>query len=107
MMQQAKQLHSTLELHVCNWLYLAQLTHAYRRALPVEETLFADFYLPGARLYIECWELEEPAERLVSKLKKQDVFEQQGLAGIDIKASELEQLDEVLGRALLKFGIRV
>ena len=101
------QLRSTLELHVCNWLYLAQLAHAYNRALPVEEALFADFYLPGARIYIECWEEPEPAERLVSKLKKQDVFEQQGLAVIDIKAGQLEQLDEVLGRALLKFGIRV
>jgi hypothetical protein len=101
------QLQTTLELHVCNWLYLAQLAHAYKRALPVETALYADFYLPGARIYIECWEEPESAERLAIKLKKQDIFEQQGLAVIDIKAGELEQLDEILGRALLKFGIRV
>lgn len=100
-------LGTTLELQVCNWLYLAQLAHAYNRALPVEEALFADFYLPGASVYIECWEEPEPAERLAIKLKKQDIFEQQGLSVIAIKAGDREQLDEVLGRALLKFGVRV
>ena len=100
-------LGTALELQVCNWLYLAQLAHAYNRALPVEEELFADFYLPGAGVYIECWEEPEPAERLGIKLKKQDVYQQQGLAVIDIKTHEREQLDEVLGRALFTLGVRV
>jgi hypothetical protein len=100
-------LGSALELQVCNWLYLAQLAHACNRALPVEEELFADFYLPGSGVYIECWEEPEAAERLSLKLKKQDVFQQQGLRVIDIKSSHREQLDEVLGRALFAFGIRV
>jgi hypothetical protein len=30
-------LQTTLETRVCNWLYLAQLAHAYQRPLPTEE----------------------------------------------------------------------
>ena len=58
-------------------------------------------------MYIECWEEPEPAQQLAIKLKKQDVFKQQGLRVIDVRAGDREQLDEVLGRALLNFGIRV
>ena len=100
-------LHTALERQVCNWLYLAQLAHAYRRALPVEEALYADFYLPGARVYIECWEEPEPADRLSLKLKKQDIYQQQKLRIINIKAGDRENLDEKLGRSLMEFGIRV
>ena len=100
-------LQSALEMRVCNWLYLAQLAHAHQRALPVEEVLYADFYLPAARVYIECWEEEEPAERLALKLKKQDVYREQGLRLIEIKARDADRLDEVLGRPLMEFGIRV
>ncbi len=100
-------LATTLELQVCNWLYLAQLAHAHHRTLPVEEVLYADFYLPVASVYIECWEAEEPAERLALKLKKQDVYRDMELRVIDIKAQDGDRLDDVLGRPLMKYGIRV
>ena len=100
-------LATRLELRVCNWLYLAQLAHAHHRTLPVEEVLYADFYLPAASVYIECWEAEEPAERLALKLKKQDIYSEPGLRVIDIKGADGDRLDEVLGRALMEFGIRV
>ena len=100
-------LETQLELKVCNWLYLAQLAHAHQRALPVEELLYADFYLPAARAYIECWDEEEPPERLTLKLKKKDVYREQGLRVIEVNAGDMERLDEVLGRALLEYGIRV
>ena len=100
-------LETLLEQRVCNWLYLAQLAHAHQRALPVEEALYADFYLPAARVYIECWEGEEPAERLSLKLKKKDVYREQDLRLIDINARDADRLDEVLGRPLMEFGIRV
>ncbi|MEP5765534.1 MAG: hypothetical protein ABJ308_13125 [Halieaceae bacterium] len=100
-------LETELELKVCNWLYLAQLAHSHQRALPVEEVLYGDFYLPAARAYIECWEAEEPAERLSLKLKKLDVYREQELRLIEVKASDGERLDEVLGRPLMDFGIRV
>jgi hypothetical protein len=100
-------LETLLELQVCNWLYLAQLAHAHQRALPVEDLLYADFYLPAARVYVECWQGEEPAERLSLKLKKQDVYRDLGLRVVDIKERDGDRLDEVLGRPLMEFGIRV
>jgi hypothetical protein len=100
-------LETVLELQVCNWLYLAQLAHAHGRALPIEELLYADFYLPAAGVYVECWEAEEPAERLALKLKKQDVYSDLGLRVIDINARDGDRLDEVLGRPLMELGIRV
>ena len=100
-------LETMLEKQVCNWLYLAQLAHAHHRTLPVEEVLYADFYLPSAAVYIECWEAEEPAERLALKLKKEDVYRELGLRVIDIKAQDMDRLDEVLGRPLMEYGIRV
>ncbi len=100
-------LATRFEVQVCNWLYLAQLAHAHHRTLPVEEVLYADFYVPAASLYIECWETEEPAERLSLKLKKQDVYRDLGLRVLDLKAQDGDRLDEVLGRPLMGYGIRV
>jgi hypothetical protein len=100
-------LETALELKVCNWLYLAQLAHAHQRALPVEDLLYADFYLPAARVYIECWEAEEPPERLTLKLRKKDIYGEQRLRLIEINAADADRLDEVLGRPLMAFGIRV
>ncbi|MCX2981393.1 hypothetical protein EYC98_11010 [Halieaceae bacterium IMCC14734] len=96
-----------LELQVCNWLYLAQLTHACHRALPVEEEYYADFYLPSAHVYIECWLQQESKERLTMKLKKQALYQQHQLRLIDVREEDCERLDETLGRALLEFGIKV
>lgn len=100
-------LETPLELRVCNWLYLAQLAHAHQRALPVEELLYADFYLPQAQVYVECWEAQEPPERLTLKMKKKDLYREQGLRLIEVNASDTDRLDEVLGRPLMGFGIRV
>ena len=100
------QLATTLESQVCNWLYLAQLAHAYQRRLPVEEELQADFYLPGATVYIECWEEDMPADRLSAKLAKQEVFRREKLKVIDIHQRDSQALDRVLGEALRELGIR-
>jgi hypothetical protein len=100
-------LETPLELKVCNWLYLAQLAHSHLRALPVEEVLYADFYLPAARVYVECWDEEEPPERLTLKLKKKDVYREQALRLIEVNARDADRLDEALGRPLMDFGIRV
>ena len=99
-------LNGRLEMRVCNWLYLAQLAHAYRRALPTEEIVLADFYLPAGNVYIDCWEADVPATELSAKLHKRDVYKELGLRSIEVNAADAEKLDEVLGRGLLAFGIR-
>jgi hypothetical protein len=99
-------LHSPLQMHVCNWLYLAQLTHAHARSLPVDEPLRADFYLPAGRIYIDCWEADVPAGELSGRLRKRDIYAQLGLRHIEINARDENRLDDVLGRRLLEFGLR-
>lgn len=100
------QLNSPLEVQVCNWLYLAQLAHAYRRALPTEELVLADFYLPAGNVYIDCWDADVPALELKGKLHKRELYREMKLRHIEINAADAERLDEVLGRGLLAFGIR-
>ncbi|MCB1695849.1 MAG: hypothetical protein KDI10_05085 [Halioglobus sp.] len=99
-------LGSPLEVRVCNWLYLAQLAHAYQRALPTEELVYADFYVPEGNVYIDCWDTGIPARALAGKLHKQELYRILKLRHIEINAADADRLDEVLGRGLLAFGIR-
>jgi len=101
------QLATPLQTLVCNWLYLAQLAHAYRRALPVEEALYADFYLPAGNVFIDCWEADVPAGELSARLAKREVYREMSLRHIEVNAGDEIRLDAVLGRGLLGFGIRV
>jgi hypothetical protein len=99
-------LANSLELKVCNWLYLAQLAHAYRRALPCEEEAVADFYLPAGNVYIDCWPDSIDAGTMKAQLHRRELYKSLSLRHLEINAADADVLDEVLGRGLLKFGIR-
>lgn len=99
-------LNTPLQMQVCNWLYLAQLAHAHRRSLPTEEDLVADFYLPGAAVYIDCWEEDVPARELTGRLRKRECYDELKLRYLEVNARDAERLDEVIGRRLLGFGVR-
>lgn len=99
-------LHAALEVRVCDWLYLAQLAHAYRRALPTEEPYFADFYLPLGSVYIDCWDENVDASELSARLHRRELYRELDLRHIEINAEDADRLDQVLGRGLLAFGIR-
>jgi hypothetical protein len=102
----AHSLDSPLHARVCDWLYLAQLAHACQRRLPVEEVVYADFYVPVGNIYIDCWEADVPAGKLSAKLRKQELYRERSLRHLEINAGDADKLDEVLGRGLLSFGIR-
>jgi len=99
-------LASPLQTSVCNWLYLAQLAHAFRRALPTEELVYADFYVPLGNVYIDCWEADIPASELSGKFRKRELYKELDLRCLEINSGDGDKLDEVLGRGLLAFGIR-
>lgn len=99
-------LKTPLQMRVCNWLYLAQLAHAYRRSLPTEELVYADFYLPAGNVYIDCWEEDTSADELREGLGKREIYRRMGLHSLEVNAADADKLDEVLGRGLLAFGIR-
>ena len=100
------QLQSPLQTRVCNWLYLAQLAHAHHRALPTQDLVYADFYLPTGNIYIDCWDTDVPTGELSAKFHKRELYQQLELRHLEINAGDGDKLDEVLGRGLLAFGIR-
>ena len=99
-------LQSTLQTSVCNWLYLAQLAHAYRRALPTEELVYADFYVPIGGVYIDCWEEELKAGAMSAQFRKREIYRELNVLYLEINAADEDRLDEVLGRGLLGLGVR-
>jgi len=99
-------LKTPLQTRVCNWLYLAQLAHAVERALPVEEPLYADFYVPEGHVYIDCWQSDIPARELALRLHKREVYHRLELRALEVNAGDDDRLDDVLGRGLLRFGVR-
>jgi hypothetical protein len=44
---------SKAEMLIDNWLYMAEIVHAYERKLPIEEEVYCDFYIPTGKVYIE------------------------------------------------------
>jgi len=99
-------LGTPLQMRVCNWLYLAQLAHACHRCLPIEELVYADFYIPAGNVYIDCWEENASADELRDGLNKRGIYRQLNLHSLEVNAADADNLDEVLGRGLLAFGIR-
>ncbi|MEE8056377.1 MAG: hypothetical protein V3T17_00880 [Pseudomonadales bacterium] len=97
---------SRAHLHICHWLYMVGIAHACQRRLPITEELYADFYLPSQQLYIECWDDEDGAG-LIQRMKRKEIFQQWGVAVIDIEKEDLTHLDEVLTRQFRKQGVRV
>jgi len=92
---------------VDNWLYTEELVHAYERKLPVEEDVCPDFYLPNGKVYIEYWGLENDEKYLKRKKEKLAVYKKYDFKLIELNESDIKNLDDVLPRKLLKFGIQI
>ena len=97
---------SLLQLRVCDWLYEARLAHARNRRLPVLENLTADFYVPQAGLFIECWERDVPTDVLTRRLRVREVCRELELPYQEVAATDIERIDELLTRCLADLGIR-
>jgi hypothetical protein len=104
--QDGHQVRSRAEVLIDNWLYMQGLVHAYERRLPIEEECYCDFYLPGGKgVYIEYWGLEADPKYRDRKAAKQALYAKYNLRLIELGDAEIERLDDVLPRMLLKFGI--
>jgi hypothetical protein len=84
---------------------MAELVHAYERKLPVEEELYSDFYIPAGKVYIEYWGYENEPRYLARKQKKREIYTKYGFKLIELEDKEIENLDDVLPRLLLKHGV--
>ncbi|MCP3889738.1 MAG: glycerol kinase [Desulfobulbaceae bacterium] len=97
---------SKAEMLIDNWLYMAEIVHAYERKLPVEEDVYCDFYLPTGKVYIEYWGYENEKKYLKRKKAKKDIYEKYGFNLIELKDAHVQNLDDILPRLLLKYGIQ-
>lgn len=97
---------SKAEMLVDNWLYMAEIVHAYERKLPIDEDVYCDFYLPTGKVYIEYWDYENDPKYLARKEKKISIYEKYGFNLIHLQDQDVQNLDDTLPRMLLKHGIQ-
>ena len=96
---------SRAEMLIDNWLYTAEIVHAYERRLPIEEEVYCDFYLPAGKVYIEFWGMESDAKYVERKKQKKAIYEQYGFRLIELHDKDIANLDDVLPKHLLKYEI--
>jgi hypothetical protein len=97
---------SRAEALIDNWLYQQQIAHAYERRLPIEEDCYCDFYIAaGKGVYIEYWGRESDPKYRARMAEKRAIYAKHGLNLIELGDAELERLDDVLPRLLLRYGI--
>ena len=97
---------SKAEMIIDNWLYMAEIVHAYERKLPIEEDAYSDFYIPTGKVYIEFWGYENNEKYLKRKKVKQAIYEKYGFNLIELTDKEVFNIDDVLPRLLLKHGVQ-
>jgi hypothetical protein len=97
---------SKAEMLIDNWLYMAEIVHAYERKLPIEEDVYCDFYIPTGKVYIEYWGYEDDPKYLARKKKKLEIYKKYGFNLIELSDKDVQNLDDVLPRMLLKYGVQ-
>ena len=97
---------SKAEMLIDNWLYMAEIVHAYERKLPIEEEVYCDFYIPTGKVYIEFWGYDNDEKYLARKQQKQAIYEKYNFNLIELTDEEVLNLDDILPRLLLKFGVQ-
>ncbi len=98
--------HSKAEQQIDNWLYMAGMVHAYERKLPVEGDYYCDFYIPAGNIYIEYWGFANNPTYLKRKKEKIDIYKEHSFNLIELNDADMQNLDDVLPRLLLKFGVQ-
>jgi hypothetical protein len=97
---------SKAEMLIDNWLYMAEIVHAYERKLPIEEEVYCDFYIPTGKVYIEYWGYENDSKYLYRKAQKQEIYKKYGFKLIELEEKDVQNLDDILPRLLLKHGVQ-
>ena len=97
---------SKAEMLIDNWLYMAEIVHAYERKLPIEETVYSDFYIPTGKVYIEYWGYENNPKYLERKRRKIELYEKYGFNLIQLHDKEVQNLDDYLPKLLLGYGVQ-
>ncbi len=96
------------ELIVENWLYIAGVNHARDYSLHVgNESISVDFFLPELQVCIDIWGASDNAAALAEKLNKQEFYKKYGYDFIELHDETIAQVDEVLAKQLLGYGLAI
>lgn len=96
---------SRAELVIDNYLYDERVAHAVERRLPVEEDVYCDFYIPKNSVYVEFWGMAKDPEYAARMEKKKVIYKRNEFNLIELDDDDIEKLDDVLPKLLLKYGI--
>lgn len=105
-------LRSEAEVLIDNWLYMFEIAHAYERRLPIEEEIYSSFYIPHGKVYIEYFGCENDdafgydKNCKHRKQEKLDIYEKNNFNLIELNDKDIADLDNVLPKTLLKFGVQ-
>ena len=88
------------------FFYEKRIVHAYERLVPVEHTVYCDFFLPEYDLYVEFWGMENDPKYKVRKEKKLEIYRQNELKLLEIKDGHINNLDDYLISQLVKYGYK-
>lgn len=101
-------LASTEARILANWLYLVGVNHAcsYRLSHAREE-IVADFFIPDIQVCIDIWGANDNAAVLAEKLNKQEFYKKHGYEYIELHDETIAQIDEILAKQLLGFGLAI
>jgi hypothetical protein len=103
---------SKAEVIIDNWLYISGLVHSYEKKLPIDEDVVTDFYIPSGNgrpqaVYLEYWGMENDANYLERKNKKIEIYKKYEFPLIELCEKDIENIDDVLPKKLLKFKVTV
>lgn len=94
------------ELIIDNWLYMNGVVHAYDRQLPIEQDVLSDFYLPTGKVYLQYWGDDSGDTEEKQQHEIRAIYQAHNFALIEVFATEIDKLDEVLPAKLKPFGIK-
>ncbi len=97
---------SKSELLIDNWLFAAEIAHAYEKKLPIQEELYCDFYIPSGKVFIEFWGLESDAKYASRQQTKIDLYQKYKYNLIELKDDDVNNIDDCLPALLLKAGVK-
>lgn len=98
---------SKAEVLIDNWLYMAEIVHAYERKLPIEESVYSEFYIRAGNIHIEYWDHQSDPIYQHIKEKKLASYAKYGFNLIELHEADVENLDRILPYQLLKHGLEV
>ncbi len=85
---------------------MEEIVLAYERKFPIEEDVYSVFYIPTGKVYIEYWGYENDQKYLTRKKQKIDLYKKYDFSLIELGDKEIQNLDDILPRLLLKHGVQ-